>query len=1014
MPPTVHVSELLLRWEEMHDQGQSVSLEELCADVPELLPELRRQVDALSSLNDLLKSRNRLANTTLKDGGARITVAMLPAASGYQVICELDHGGMGTVYRARDISLNRDVAIKVLRDQFVANDHAKRRFVQEAQITGQLQHPAIPPIHEIGSLSDGRPFLVMKLIKGRTLASHLDTAPSFQDRIQLLPVFEQVCLAVGYAHSRGVVHRDLKPANVMVGAFGEVQVMDWGLAKVLSTSESVDFSSGTVCNPSDIHCETVVSISCNEGTETQSGSVLGTPAFMPPEQAGGKIDGIDARTDVFGLGAILCVIISGEPPYTGKDLHEIQLKALLGRIGDAIERLENSGAESELVTLCKKCLNIDSALRPTDAGEVANVIASFRAEAEQRARQAELDRLSAERELQIAKITAEEHRRRRKITAALAGTLLLLVSSIGLGAWWYQRVETRRVERAAKTEQDFKQALGEAQQLSEKSRGLSDDPPEWVKAAELGLSAAKRAQSVMDSGESAGKISNELSGQLHSITAELTSQLEVATRTQILMRDLDHILEKQTDSLSGEFNKGAALPLYSPAFSKYGIAVEVAPEKEAADKISASPLKTRLLSALDDWALVHPDGNLRERLTHISQLVDADPQGFGHRLREARLKGDTAELKRLALEANVPSLTPINLVHLATGLRQRKEKVAALELLKRAYAEYPNDFWVNHDLGMLLWDDDPLHQEQAIGRFRAALAARPKSVGMYLRLGSVLRTRGQIDDAISLYKRAIELDAAYSPAQNNLGNAFKDKGDFGNAVVAFQKAIELDPKNGFPYASMAQALAMEGHISEAEKSLDKALTLFPKDHPLRSDLLKFKEQCIRLLPLEPLLPDLLSGKTLPGSNPERLGLSEIYVLQGRYLAATRLYTEAFASDAKVADDLKAAHRYNAACVACVAADGKGKDADKLDDRESAKLRKQALIWLQADLAAWRRGEPQQARSTLTHWLHDSDLTSVREPKALRTLPAEEREAWQLFWKEVNDFLRAQPKPQNKS
>src|SRR4051794_3397427 len=150
----------------------------------------------------------------------------------YEFLDEIARGGVGVVYRARDAAVHRDVAVKVLQERFRNHPVATRRFVEEGQITGQLQHPGVPAVHEIGALPDGSPFLAMKLVKGVTLADLL--AGPAPDRGRLVAVFLQVAQAVGYAHSKRVIHRDLKPANVMVGQFGEVQVMDWGLAKVLS------------------------------------------------------------------------------------------------------------------------------------------------------------------------------------------------------------------------------------------------------------------------------------------------------------------------------------------------------------------------------------------------------------------------------------------------------------------------------------------------------------------------------------------------------------------------------------------------------------------------------------------------------------------------------------------------------------------------------------------------------------------------------------------------------------
>src|SRR5262245_23451331 len=237
----------------------------------------------------------------------------LPAVPGYRVLREIARGGMGRVLAAYDFGLDRDVALKVL----LPGAHADR-FVRESRITARLPHPGIPPVYALGTLADGSPFLAMKLIAGRTLAEQMKPA----DRPRLLQAFTQVCQAVGFAHSRGIVHRDLKPANVMVGAFGEVQVMDWGLAKEL-TSHDVAVEPGssqgsTVPSDGADANQTADHHWPGDSTDdqTQAGQVLGTPAYMAPEQARGEAT--NTRADVFALGGILCAILTGQPPFTGK------------------------------------------------------------------------------------------------------------------------------------------------------------------------------------------------------------------------------------------------------------------------------------------------------------------------------------------------------------------------------------------------------------------------------------------------------------------------------------------------------------------------------------------------------------------------------------------------------------------------------------------------------------------------------------------------------------------------
>lgn len=158
----------------------------------------------------------------------------LPVVPGYELLEVVGVGGMGIVYRARDQRLNREVAIKLLHERYSADSDALDRFKAEAQVTGQLQHPGIPAVHELGQLPNGLPFLAMKLVKGPTLHALLkEQADPSQEHGWFVAVFAQLCHAVGYAHAHQVIHRDLKPSNVMVGSHGEVQVMDWGLAKVL-------------------------------------------------------------------------------------------------------------------------------------------------------------------------------------------------------------------------------------------------------------------------------------------------------------------------------------------------------------------------------------------------------------------------------------------------------------------------------------------------------------------------------------------------------------------------------------------------------------------------------------------------------------------------------------------------------------------------------------------------------------------------------------------------------------
>src|SRR5262245_17055141 len=305
-----------------------------------------------------------LKRTTDEYATLRHDSALKPAAKtvgcyevpGFELLNEIGRGGMGVVWRARDLSLDREVAIKFLHEKYPADSTVAERFVEEARITGQLQHPGIPAVYQVGKLADGRPYLAMKLIKGETLSQLLTDRSASPHN--WLPVFEAICQAVGYAHARNVIHRDLKPSNVMVGSFAQVQVMDWGLAKVLASGSRSHAVTHDTTQPLSTD---ILSPRASDSSDTQAGTIIGTPAFIPPEQASGEIDRIDQRSDVFALGAILCVILTGRPPYEGKGAEAVRAAAVLGRMDDALARLDGCGAKPELIALAKRCLACEPA-----------------------------------------------------------------------------------------------------------------------------------------------------------------------------------------------------------------------------------------------------------------------------------------------------------------------------------------------------------------------------------------------------------------------------------------------------------------------------------------------------------------------------------------------------------------------------------------------------------------------------------------------------------------------------
>jgi PAS domain S-box-containing protein len=276
-------------------------------------------------------------------------------------------GGIGRVWLAHDNDLGRDVALKELQPERAEHATLRARFLQEAQITGQLEHPGIIPVYELVRARDGRqPFYTMRFVKGRTLS---EAARAYHDKRlaghaealelpALLNAFVTVCNTVAYAHSRGVIHRDLKGQNVILGDFGEVVVLDWGLAKLVGRPE------GEAPAPSVVLDETGA-----DSGHTVQGQALGTPAYMAPEQSAGRLDLVNRRTDVYGLGAILYEILTGAPPFTGSSTQEV-----LRRVREedpAPPRQFWPEVPPALEAVCLRALAKEPGDRPAAAAELA-------------------------------------------------------------------------------------------------------------------------------------------------------------------------------------------------------------------------------------------------------------------------------------------------------------------------------------------------------------------------------------------------------------------------------------------------------------------------------------------------------------------------------------------------------------------------------------------------------------------------------------------------------------------
>jgi serine/threonine-protein kinase len=804
---------------EPHDPNRTVDLPSAPADALDagLAAGFGRPADAPSSvLAGLRHSLGDLRPVLLKEAQGESAHIVKPksdampppeqAGDRYQLTGEIARGGMGAVLRGRDVDLGRDLAVKVLLEKYATRPEVARRFIEEAQIGGQLQHPGVVPVYDLGRFGD-RPFFTMKLVKGQTLAVLLgERAGPAADRPRFLDIALKVAQTIAYAHAKGVIHRDLKPANVMVGSFGEVQVMDWGLAKVLAESGIADEerASRSHQEPEDVTTIRTARSSGSAGgfgTVTEAGSLLGTPAYMPPEQANGDVALLDRRADVFGLGAILCEILTGKPPYVGRSYEEARRKAANGDLADARARLDGCGADQELLALTKACLAPEAIDRPRDAQAVADALTSYLNGVQERAQ-------AAERERAVAVARAVEERRRRKVQLALAASVLALTTLGGLSTAYYlqQRAERerQRLEQAAAVER----VVGHAATLRDQALAHPEDESRWqvalaaVEQAEVGDDAAAR-------------------DRLQDLRREVQAGRDAAERDRALLDRLAEIRSAEADDPGGSATDAA----YAQVFREAGIDLAKLTPAEAAGKIKARPpsVVPGLTAALDDWAAMrrgrrrNPEG--AALLSRVAQLADPDP--WRNDLRAAlEQAGKAARLKALqalAKTAKFDELGPVSLQLLGSALNADGDRTGAESVLRRAQQRHPRDVWINYDLGMVLLRLGPL--DEAIRFLTAARAIRPETAHV---LGHALYSRGDTDEAIAVFCDLVTRRPKDISHLRCMGVTIEDRSRsrevaavIEKAVAAHREVVRLKPDDAEAHSDLGIALAMQSKFDEA-------------------------------------------------------------------------------------------------------------------------------------------------------------------------------------------------------
>jgi serine/threonine-protein kinase len=338
MPDDDRLMDLLVQWEEMRRQGATPTPEQLCPGDPGLREALRLRIQKRQRIEALLQP------PTVADTTAPPPLPSLPCIQGFEILEVIGRGGMGVVYKARQVKLNRLVAIKMIWAGADGTDWAQGRFGVEAEAVARLQHPNIVQIHEVGE-EGGRPYLVLEYVGGGTLAQTLHGTPLAPQRAAELAL--TLARAVQHAHGHGIVHRDLKPANVLLTPEGTPRITDFGLAKRLDADLG----------------------------QTQTGTVLGSPSYMAPEQAEGRTREVGPATDVYALGAILYELLTGRPPFRAATLMDTLEQV---RTHEPVPpRSLQPKVPRDLETICLKCLEKLPAQRYASAGALAEDLQRF-------------------------------------------------------------------------------------------------------------------------------------------------------------------------------------------------------------------------------------------------------------------------------------------------------------------------------------------------------------------------------------------------------------------------------------------------------------------------------------------------------------------------------------------------------------------------------------------------------------------------------------------------------------
>jgi serine/threonine-protein kinase len=915
------------RVEQLLDEmlDSNLTPEEVCADCPELLAQVRqrhKQMRLMEAELDILfptPNPTQAAHTP----GSFHPDDELPHIPGYQVEAVIGRGGMGIVYKARHVRLNRTVALKTLLAGVYAGREERQRFLREAEAVAALRHPNIVQIYDMGE-QDGHPYFTMELVEGGNLQAKIAGTP--QPAGWSASLTATLAGAVHFAHQNGIIHRDLKPANILLQRKQSTDYADYTDKSSCPLSSSVKSAeSADDFFPKITDFGLARRLEGEEGL-TLSGVLVGTPSYMAPEQAWGKKSAVGPATDVYALGAILYELLTGRPPFRA-ETPTATLQQVVGEEPAPPTRL-NSRVPRDLETICLKCLHKEPAYRYASAALLAEDLRRFeRGEPITARPPGALER-------------AAKWVRRRPAAAALLAAGFLMLAGITAAAVWYVGDRAQRRAEAKSRGLVANAALDDAENhLKDLHAKLDNAPQAWDLLSDIDRWEASVKQVRQDWQRAAAAGGDE------ALVAEQTRDRIEAVEAAVdreeaaygLARDLDTIaVEALTTSDSRGSHLRKAVAEYERLFAREGLDIHQPGTDWFASAIRSSPARLTLIAALDNWAWLAGLNKVSEcvqilnrkgvgdqgvsdmkawqaalsgdpqlaRLLELARAADPDP--WRDRFRHPAVWADPEALSRLAKEPNVGRQSPTVLTSLCWWLvsnNQDKARMDTTTLYQRVLIDHPRDFWLHLHAAMLAKEPGA-----STGLARAAIAIRPRNALAYGILAQGLRDRGSLPESLVAINRAIEINP-YAMGYHFLGLALREMKDLPAAVVAFKKAIDLDPGCFLAPYNLGQVLQEQGRLAEAQQAYLGAIQALPRWAPACDSLARLLATCPddKVRDGKRALEYATTACERTGwKNPSCLDtLAAAYAEAGQFEEAVRYQTRAL-EDPKLKDDFRTA------------------------------------------------------------------------------------------------------------